>query len=48
VVVFFSTTLIRIAMARFQINRVVTVYWKYIGVTALLGLALIMIDAAIK
>lgn len=48
VVVFFSTTLIRLAMARFQINRVVTVYWKYIGVTGLLGLALLMLDAAIK
>lgn len=47
VVVFFSTTLIRIAMARFQIDRVVTVYWKYIGLTGLLGLALLMIDGAI-
>lgn len=48
VVVFFSTTLIRIAMARFQIDRVVRVYWHYIGVTALLGLGLLMVDAAIK
>lgn len=47
-VVFFSTTLIRIAMARFQIDRVVTVYWRYIGSIGLLGLGLLMVDAAIR
>lgn len=48
VVVFFSTTLIRVAMARFQIDRVVQVYWRYIGVMGLIGLGLVMIDAAVK
>jgi formate hydrogenlyase subunit 4 len=48
VVVFFSTTLIRVAMARFQIDRVVKVYWRYIGVMGLIGMALLMIDAKIN
>jgi len=45
VVMFFAVSLIRIAMARFRINQVVTIYWKVIGLTGLIGLLLVMMDA---
>ena len=47
VVMFFSVTLIRISVARFRITQVVDVYWKILGVVALVGLALVMLDARI-
>lgn len=45
VVMFFSVTLVRISVARFRINQVVDVYWKILGVLALLGMFLVMADA---
>jgi len=47
VVMFVSVTLVRTAMARLRITQVFELYWKYIGLMSLIGLALIMIDAKI-
>jgi formate hydrogenlyase subunit 4 len=47
IVMFFSVSLVRVAMARFQISRVVSVYWIYLGVIGLIGLMLLMADAAL-
>lgn len=47
VVMFVSVTLARTAMARLRITQVFELYWKYIGLMSLIGLALIMIDAKI-
>jgi len=47
VVMFVSVTLARTAMARFRINQVFELYWKYIGAMSIIGLILIMIDAKI-
>jgi formate hydrogenlyase subunit 4 len=47
VVMFFSVSLIRVGMARFRITSIVTVYWGLIAGLGLLGLALVMLDAAI-
>ena len=44
-VMFFAVSLIRITMARFRINQVVTIYWKIIGLAGFMGLILVMIDA---
>lgn len=44
-VMFISVTLARTAMARFRITQVFELYWKYIGIMSLVGLALIMLDA---
>ncbi len=44
-VMFISMTLIRTAMARFRINQIMTMYWKYGGIMTILGLILIMLDA---
>jgi formate hydrogenlyase subunit 4 len=46
-VMFVSITLARTAMARFRITQVFELYWKYIGIMSLVGLALIMLDAKI-
>ncbi|HKL22308.1 MAG TPA: complex I subunit 1 family protein [Tichowtungia sp.] len=46
-VMFISVTLARTAMARFRITQVFELYWKYIGIMSLVGLALIMLDAKI-
>jgi formate hydrogenlyase subunit 4 len=40
-------TLVRVGMARFRINQVVTVYWVYISIIGLAGILLMMIDAAL-
>jgi len=48
VVVFFSVSLIRVSMARFRINHLVTVYWGYLAGLGILGLLLIMLDAFTK
>ena len=45
VVMFFAVSLIRIAMARFRINQVVTIYWKIMGLAGVIGLILVMMDA---
>ncbi len=45
VVLFFAVSLIRIAMARFRINQVVSIYWKVIGLAGLIGLLLVTLDA---
>ena len=46
-VMFLSVSLVRVAMARFQINRVVSVFWIYLGLIGLVGLLLLMADAAL-
>ncbi|MDN7025868.1 NADH-quinone oxidoreductase subunit H [Methanoculleus sp. FWC-SCC1] len=44
-VVFFSISLIRVSMARFRINQIVSIYWVWLGLAGFVGLALVMIDA---
>lgn len=44
-VVFFSVSVIRVMMARFRINHLVTFYWKYLGIAGIAGLVFIVIDA---
>ena len=44
-ILFFSLTLVRVSVARFRINQVVDVYWKFVGALALLGLLLVVADA---
>ena len=46
-VMFFAVTLVRVGMARFRINQVVTVYWMYISAIGILGVILLMADAAL-
>jgi formate hydrogenlyase subunit 4 len=46
-VMFVVVTLVRVGMARFRINQVVTVYWVYVSMIGLAGILLIMIDAAL-
>ncbi len=46
-VMFFSVSLARVAMARFRINQIVSLYWIYIGVIGLSGLILLMADAVL-
>lgn len=48
VVMLFSVSLVRVAVARFRITQVVDVYWKLLGAVSLLGLILIMVDAGIQ
>jgi formate hydrogenlyase subunit 4 len=43
-VVFISVSMIRVAMARFRINQVVTMYWLFIGGIGILGLLLLILD----
>ena len=40
-------TLVRVGMARFRINQVVTVYWVHFALIGLAGLVLLMADAAL-
>jgi formate hydrogenlyase subunit 4 len=44
-VVFVSVSFIRVAMARFRINQVVTMYWVFIGGLGILGLLLLVLDS---
>jgi formate hydrogenlyase subunit 4 len=46
-VMFVVVTLVRVGMARFRINQVVTVYWIYVSIIGLAGILLLMIDAAL-
>ncbi len=48
VVVFLSSTFIRVAVARFRITQVVKVYWGYTTLAALLGLLLVGVDILLK
>ena len=43
-VAFISVSVIRVAMARFRINQVVSVYWIYLAIAGLGGLLLVMVD----
>jgi formate hydrogenlyase subunit 4 len=43
-VAFVSVSLIRVSMARFRINQVVSVYWVYFSLIGIAGLLLIMAD----
>ncbi|WOF16360.1 NADH-quinone oxidoreductase subunit H [Methanoplanus sp. FWC-SCC4] len=44
-VLFVSVSLIRVSMARFRINHVVTIYWGYLALIGVLALILIGADA---
>ncbi len=46
-VMFFSVSLIRVSMARFRINHLVTIYWGYLALAALIGLACVVLDGMI-
>jgi formate hydrogenlyase subunit 4 len=46
-VMFVVVTLVRVGMARFRINQVVTVYWVYVSIIGLAGILLLMLDAAL-
>lgn len=48
IVMFFSVSLIRVSMARFRINHVVSIYWGYISIAALFGLLMIILDVYMK
>ena len=43
-VAFISVSVIRVSMARFRINQVVSVYWIYLAIAGLGGLLLVMVD----
>ncbi len=43
-VAFVSVSLIRVSMARFRINQVVSVYWTYVSLIGIAGLLLVMAD----
>jgi len=45
---FVSVSLIRVAMARFRINQVVSLYWIYLAGFGILGLILVMLDPLVK
>lgn len=46
-VAFMSVSVIRVSMARFRINQVVSVYWIYLAIAGLAGLLLVMADQII-
>ncbi len=46
-VMFVVVTLVRVGMARFRINQVVTVYWVHFALIGLAGLLLLMADSAL-
>jgi len=48
IVLFVSVSLIRVSMARFRINHVVSVYWGYITLLGLFALILVGIDAFVS
>jgi formate hydrogenlyase subunit 4 len=43
-VAFISVSVVRVSMARFRINQVVSVYWIYLSIAGLFGLLLVMAD----
>ena len=44
IVAFLSVSLVRVSMARFRINQVISVYWIYLAIAGLAGLLLVMAD----
>jgi formate hydrogenlyase subunit 4 len=44
IVAFLSVSLVRVSMARFRINQVISVYWIYLAIAGLAGLLLVMTD----
>ena len=48
ILMFFGVSLLRVGMARLRITDIVRVYWKWLGAAALLGLALIALDAHLR
>ncbi|HWQ65311.1 MAG TPA: complex I subunit 1 family protein [Methanospirillum sp.] len=48
IVMFFSVSLIRVAMARFRINTVVTLYWGWLTAAGLFGMVLIILDGMLS
>ncbi|MCE5298429.1 MAG: NADH-quinone oxidoreductase subunit H [Methanoregulaceae archaeon] len=46
-VAFVSVSVVRVSMARFRINQVVSVYWVYLAIAGLTGLLLVMADQII-
>lgn len=46
-IMFFAVTLVRVGMARFRINQVVSIYWIYLSVIGIAGLLLLMADTSI-
>jgi formate hydrogenlyase subunit 4 len=46
-VAFISVSVVRVSMARFRINQVVSVYWVYLAIAGLAGLLLVMADQII-
>jgi len=47
VVLFFSVTLVRVVMARFRINTIVSLYWGWISLIGMIGMLLIILDGTI-
>lgn len=47
VVIFFSVTLVRVVMARFRINTIVSLYWGWISAIGLIGMILLIIDGTL-
>jgi NADH:ubiquinone oxidoreductase subunit H len=47
VVMFFSVTLVRVVMARFRINTLVSLYWGWLTTIGLIGMLLIIFDGII-
>ncbi len=47
VVMFFSVSLVRVVMARFRINTVVSLYWGWLTTIGLIGMFLIILDGSI-
>ncbi len=47
IVTFISVSLIRVSMARFRINTVVTLYWGWLTAAGLIGMGLIILDGVI-
>ncbi len=45
VIIFVSVTVVRVGMARFRINTIVSLYWGWFTLIGFIGLILLMIDA---
>lgn len=48
VVMFFSVSLVRVIMARFRINTLVSIYWGWLTTIGLIGMLLIILDGTIS
>ncbi|WP_324474298.1 complex I subunit 1 family protein [Methanospirillum sp.] len=47
IVMFFSVSLVRVVMARFRINTVVSLYWGWLTTIGLIGMVLIILDGSV-